>query len=176
MTPALYEKRVGVYLLRQGTASSRIPRDILKQRTLLKVRRNIVADRSARLLSRLVPRLSKIISSPLLGPLQTAHAMAEIYNQDEKVEVCADLVKNGRFDRVMERLRTCENDASVLMVGHDAGMEGFLSFLMWKNQLEVPLKKGGICHIDLFLDDKRSHRSHLRWFVPSQDLRSRWAA
>jgi phosphohistidine phosphatase len=86
-----------------------------------------------------------ILSSPYLRALQTAQLTAKGLGAKKQLEITDNLKPDSSFRALIEELhkRKC---SSVVIVGHEPHLSGFISFLLTgKAELSIDLKKSGLC-------------------------------
>jgi phosphohistidine phosphatase len=128
-------------------------------------------EKAAAGLLRLQPEFDRILSSPLKRAWQTAEIVKRVYGHEDPIERSPDLSPGGSFLRLISALRESQPDDAVLLVGHQPHLGELISHLVWGSRdADVPLKKGGVCHLELLLCRTASPAS-LRWLLTPKQLR-----
>ncbi|MBC8096454.1 MAG: phosphohistidine phosphatase SixA [Akkermansiaceae bacterium] len=91
----------------------------------------------------------KILSSPLLRARQTAEIMAR--GMEKPADLTEALTPSGNMQALVEQIGGIRPvPASVLLVGHEPYLSGFISFLCLGNpELQIKLKKGALCRLEI---------------------------
>lgn len=142
-----------LHLLRHGIAEDAVPgqRDADRALTPEGIRKMRKAVRGMR---RVVPRLDRILSSPLKRARQTADLVAEAFALE--VEPCEALSLGGDPWEALKGL-----EGSVLLVGHEPG----LSALAGGGPGRIEFRKGALARVDL-------PSGRLVWLLTARQLRS----
>lgn len=126
--------------------------------------------RAARGLSRLVPRLDLLATSPLTRAAQTAEILAAAYDGVES-ETVTDLAPEAVPDSLVPWLRRQGAGATVAVVGHEPHLGFLLGWLLTgRHQSFVELKKGGAVLLD-FDDPPAAGNATLLWALAPGQLR-----
>jgi len=153
-----------VILLRHGIAEARgsIPDE---ERELTgKGRRRM--RRSARALTRLIPAVDAIASSPLQRCVQTAHLVAARTRVSE-VELLDELQPQAEPEGFLRYLRETES-STIVCVGHEPLLSRIACALLGiESNSGLELRKGG-CYVFTIC----SGVSHLEWMLAPRVLRS----
>lgn len=119
-------------------------------------------------LHRVVPRLDRVVTSPLLRARQTAQLVAEDYGVPLK-ELTA--LSPGGDHQALTRWLGRQRDEVVLLVGHEPDLGRLASgYLTGSRDSFVPLKKGAICQIH-FTDKPAVAQGELRLLFTAGQLR-----
>jgi len=103
----------------------------------------------ARGLSRLVPELDAILTSPFLRAVQTAKALARFYPRAE-LERAPELEPGGDFQELLARIDKMERHETLGLVGHEPFLTRFAGWLLTGEKLSfIDLGKGGAFLLDL---------------------------
>jgi phosphohistidine phosphatase len=126
-------------------------------------------ERSSRALTRLVPEIHTLATSPLLRAVQTAEIMAATYGTLQ-LEQLEQLAPGGERRAVLSWLQMQPDGATVAVVGHEPDLSSLVSWLLTRAEDPfVSLKKGGACLLAW-----KSHvvagDAHLDWLLTSRQL------
>ncbi len=107
-----------------------------------------------------------ILCSPYLRAKQTAEIVTLAFKlKNTKINFTNNLVPDAPLEKLLREIRAdFPKSESILLVGHEPQLTGFVSYLL-KSEHTIPidLKKGGLCHLSLFED------AVLNWILtPSQ--------
>jgi phosphohistidine phosphatase len=90
-----------------------------------------------------------ILSSPYLRALQTAQLAAKGLGAKKKLELTDALKPESSFRELIEALQK-RNPSSVVIVGHEPHLSGFISFLLsGKPGMSINFKKAGLCLLSI---------------------------
>ncbi len=83
--------------------------------------------------------VERLISSPALRALTTAHYLADAINYDhDRIQIDSDMYFSG-IDRMLSLVRNCDPEINTLMlVGHNPDMTAFLNFLCGYHTSNMP--------------------------------------
>lgn len=88
-----------------------------------------------------------VLTSPLVRARQTAEIAARILGLVDKVVETPHLAPEGDPGRLVDEIRR-HGKGSVLLVGHEPYLSGFISVLLsGRGDLAIDLKKGGFCRL-----------------------------
>lgn len=92
-----------------------------------------------------------ILSSPYARARQTAEIVARVFKARKKLEFTDHLACEGDPRKLVAEVRRKHGDCgSVLLVGHEPYLSGFVSTLLCGDPgLPIELKKGGLCHLSV---------------------------
>lgn len=124
-------------------------------------------------LTRLLPKIDLILTSPYLRARQTAEIVCKVYGFkiSDKVVETESLTPDGAFKDLFKDFGKYESDNRVMVVGHQPYLGDLISYLTSEGDVRnVPLKKGGIACIELERDDPR-HTGMLNWLLTPRQLR-----
>lgn len=94
--------------------------------------------------------LDRILTSPLLRSQQTAQVVAEVLNSGRQLEEIRELAPDRSLQELISRLATYRETERILLVGHQPLLGEAASFLLSKGKkVEIKLKKGGLCRIEV---------------------------
>lgn len=113
----------------------------------------------------------RVFTSPLLRARQTAEIVAEILELKEQPEELAELAPGCSVEGLLSRLSACRNQKRLLLIGHQPLLGETVSFLLSKEKrIEINLKKGGLCRIELD-DPSQGGVARLHWILTPRQLR-----
>jgi phosphohistidine phosphatase len=105
---------------------------------------------AARGLLRLGVRFDVIVSSPLVRALQTAEVVAAELGYRSPVEICPALAPGLRPEAVFQFLASYPDSERLLLVGHEPDLGNLALTLIGGGHADrFPMRKGGVCRIDL---------------------------
>lgn len=131
-------------------------------------RRMAAASRGLR---RLVPRLTRIATSPLVRARETADILAAAYDDDVPVEELAALAPGGAPDGVIAWLHPRAADACIALVGHEPDLSELTSTLLVEDAATFfSFKKGGAALLE-FDGPVGAGQGSLRWLLQPKHLR-----
>jgi phosphohistidine phosphatase len=127
--------------------------------------------RAARGLRRLGISFDTILTSPLVRARQTAEIVAETLGLEGQLEEISELAPESSVDRLISGLAGFHDKEHLLLVGHNPLLiRVFSFFISGKDNLEIELKKGGLCCIET--DGlPPSPPATLHWFLTPKQLR-----
>jgi phosphohistidine phosphatase len=144
---------MNLYLLRHGIA---VPADApgiqsdgdreLTGKGLKRMRK------AAKGLRRLDIPFDGLLTSPVVRARQTAEIVAQALRLENHLEELSVLAPESSVDQLLFGLTRFQNRAHLLLVGHEPLLSATASFLVTgkKGQaLDIGLKKGGICRIEI---------------------------
>jgi phosphohistidine phosphatase len=129
--------------------------------------------KAARGIERLGVSFDAILSSPLIRARQTADLLAEALGQESGVDEIPALAPDSSPEQLLAELSSVEGKEHVILVGHEPFLGKLAAFLVnGKNNSDsvIPLKKGGICRIEIeALPSTRPGQIH--WLLTPKQLR-----
>jgi phosphohistidine phosphatase len=144
---------MNLYLMRHGIAVTADQPGIesdserpLSQKGLKRMRR------AARGLRRLGISFDALLTSPLVRARQTAESVADTLGLEAQLEEISELAPQSSVDHLISRLTRFQDKDHVLLVGHNPLLSHAASFLIAGKKeisLEIELKKGGLCRIEI---------------------------
>ncbi len=155
-----------IYILRHGIAEDRSPGGKDSERALTDKGRK-KTRRLAALLKELEVDFDVILTSPLVRARQTAEELAAKMKLKDKI-TCSENLKPGfDYEALLAELQeTSMKSGSVLLVGHEPDLSGLISrLLIGKPGLDVEMKKGGLCKLEVRDLASRSGAT-LQWLIP----------
>jgi phosphohistidine phosphatase len=108
-------------------------------------------ERVSRVLCEMEIRFDLILSSPFARTRQTAEIVAANLNCKKRLKFLRHLEPDATIGPLIEEInRLTKPKDSVLLVGHEPFLSGFISRLITGNdQACITLKKGGLCFLDI---------------------------
>jgi phosphohistidine phosphatase len=129
--------------------------------------------RAARGLRRLGISFDAILTSPLVRARQTAEIVADTLGLEAQLEEISELVPESSVDRLMSGLIRFQDKKHLLLVSHNPLLGYAYAFLIGGKKdpnLEIDLKKGGLCRIEI--DSlPAGGPGTLRWLLTPKQLR-----
>ena len=129
--------------------------------------------RAARGLRRLGVSFDTLLTSPFVRARQTAEIVAESLGLEDRLEEISELTPESSVDHLISGLIRFQDREHVLLVGHNPLLGNASSFLIAGNKeirLEIELKKGGLCRIEI--DGlPPGIPGTLHWFLTPKQLR-----
>lgn len=117
----------------------------------------------------------RILTSPLLRAQQTAQVIAEVFHAEDRIAEIPELAPEGSVQKLLSSLAAYRGAKCLLLVGHQPLLGHTALFLLsGGNGVEMDLKKGGICCIEV--DDLPPKKAVLRWLLTPKQLRLLGAA
>ena len=108
--------------------------------------------KAAQGIERLEVSFDAILSSPLIRARQTADLVAEFLGQESAVEEIPALTPDSSPERLLSELIDYQGKEHVMLVGHEPFLGKLAGFLVTRkndSDVRVPLRKGGICRIEI---------------------------
>lgn len=125
--------------------------------------------RSALGLKSLVPKVSRILTSPFLRTLQTADVLSSIY-EGAPVEECSYLEPGGSSRDCAELIRSQLGQSAQLIIGHEPNLSMLLSELLEVGAHFTHFKKAGAACI-CFEPELTAPNPKLLWYMLPRSLR-----
>jgi phosphohistidine phosphatase len=144
---------MNVYLLRHGIAVTRddFAAQLHAERPLTSKGAKRIRQ-AARGLRRLGMTFSTVLTSPVIRARQTAEIIAETLGLESFLEEISGLAPESSLDHLLFGLTRFQDRDHLLLVGHEPLLSHAASFLLaGKNgrEVQVRLKKGGLCRIEI---------------------------
>ena len=142
---------MNIYLLRHGIAVS-------AEETAPDGERPLTAKGTKRMrtgargLRRLGLAFDAILTSPLPRARQTADIVAAALGLESRLTVVEALQPNCSVEELLASLSDYQHCKHLLLVGHEPLLSGTAAFLVTGKKtvaLEIALKKGGLCHVQI---------------------------
>jgi len=144
---------MNLYLLRHGIAAAAdepgIESDHERPLTPKGIKR---MRKAAKGLRRLAIPFDVVLTSPLIRASQTAEIVAEELGLQTELQKISGLAPESSVDNLLFGLTRFQNPEHLLLVGHQPLLGETAVFLLRgkeKSHLDIPLKKGGICRIEI---------------------------
>ena len=142
---------MNIYLLRHGIAASaeETAPDGERPLTAKGIKR---MRKTARGLRRLGLDFDAILTSPLARARQTADLVAAALGLESQLTVVEALQPNYAVEELLASLSDYQQRKHLLLVGHEPLLSGTAAFLLTGKKtvaLDIALKKGGFCHIEI---------------------------
>ncbi len=137
-----------LYLMRHGVAEDASPtgrdadRPLSREGTL---RTAMVAKGFARL----APEFDRVITSPYARARATAEIVARICNHAADPLHDERMVPHARFDDFSDLLREHDDVETLVVVGHEPSMSGFISALCAGGALDIDVRKASVTAVQL---------------------------
>jgi phosphohistidine phosphatase len=165
---------MNLYLMRHGIAVAadqpEIESDSGRPLTAKGIKR---MRQAARGLRRLGLSFDTVLTSPFVRARQTAEIVAESLGLEDRLEEISELTTESSVDRLMSGLVRFQDRKHLLLVGHNPLLGHAASFLIAGKKeirLELELKKGGLCRIEIDSLPPGTPGT-LHWFLTPKQLR-----
>ena len=165
---------MNLYLLRHGIAAAKgepdAEPDDERPLTAKGAKRMRRAAKGLRLLD---IRVDGILTSPLFRASQTAEIVAEALNLQSALERLPALAPGNSVQNLVSALSRFESREHLVLVGHQPLLSETAAFLLGnkdESSLNISLKKGGICRIEIDALPPRE-RGTLYWLLAPKQLR-----
>ncbi len=91
-----------------------------------------------------------VASSPLVRARETAEIVGEIGKSGEPIAIWDELSPGVKPAALFERIKSCGQKGSILLVGHEPDMGIIASHLLvGSGKISMPFKKAGLCRIEV---------------------------
>ena len=144
---------MNLYLLRHGIAVAKDDPAFESDSERPLTKKGIKKFRkAARAIERLAVSFDAILSSPLVRARQTADIVAEILGQESAVDQIPALAPGSSPDQLLSELSRLEGKDDLMLVGHEPFLGKLAGFLLTRkndSDVRIPLRKGGICRIEI---------------------------
>jgi phosphohistidine phosphatase len=162
-----------LYLIRHGIAQPLGLKNNFTDegRTLTSQGRDRMRD-AAKGLRRLGVRLDLLVTSPLARADETARIIAEVLELDEQtIESSENLAPGSSVDELFAELKQKRRTEALALVGHQPDLGSLAGkIIAGDSSLALPIKKGGICCINV-TETVPGFRGNLVWLVTPKQLR-----
>ena len=129
--------------------------------------------KAARGIERLAITFDMILSSPLVRARQTADIVAAVLNKDSCIEEIPELAPESLPEQLTSALNNVQDKEHVMLVGHEPFL-GKLAFFLLNGKSNsdnsIPLKKGGICRIEINAVPP-TEPGQMHWLLTPKQLR-----
>lgn len=161
-----------IYIIRHGIAHPLGSKNgfIDEDRTLTAQGRERTRE-IARGLRKLGVRLDLIMTSPLARAAETAEIVAEVLGLSELVLQTQNLAPGGLIEDLFAEIKEQRIHGAVALVGHEPGL-GYMGgrLVCGDSHASLPLKKGGVCCIEI-TETIPAFRGNLLWLSTPKQLR-----
>ena len=107
-----------------------------------------------------------ILSSPYVRARETAEILADVFKMRKKITFTENLIPLGNPELLIGEINETYAADSIAVVGHEPHLSTLVGILVAGNaNLDLTLKKGGVCYLtadDLHHND---HRATLEWLL-----------
>ena len=125
----------------------------------------------AKYLSNLDLDLDLIASSPLVRAVETAEVAADVLGVANKVLTCDGLLPEDNWETLRKALKAFLPFRKIMLVGHEPSFGQMIGQVLSPGgNLEIPLKKAGVCRTELEELSQRPH-GELVWLLNPKLLR-----
>ena len=128
---------------------------------------------AARGVRRLGVSFDTVLTSPFVRARQTAEIVAESLGLEDRLEEISELTPESSVDHLISGLIRFQDREHLLLVGHNPLLSYASSFLIAGKKeirLEIELKKGGLCRIEIDSLPPDTPGT-LHWFLTPKQLR-----
>jgi phosphohistidine phosphatase len=165
---------MNLYLLRHGVAAAKDDPAFESDSERPLTKKGVKKFRkAARGIERLGITPDVIFSSPLVRARQTADIVAAVLNKESDIEEIPELAPESLPEQLTSALKNVHDKEHVMLVGHEPFLGKLAAFLVnGKNNSDsvIPLKKGGICRIEIEgLPPTQPGQMH--WLLTAKQLR-----
>jgi phosphohistidine phosphatase len=127
--------------------------------------------RAVRGLTRVVPEIALVASSPLLRAVQTAEIVATTFGGCPLV-ITEALTPDAKPDELLNFLAAQEGRAPIACVGHEPGLSRWVAWAMCGHrQSSLRLKKGAACCLNM-TQPLAAGQGELQWLLQPRQLRA----
>ena len=165
---------MNIYLLRHGIAAARddpaAGADSERPLTKKGIKR---MRKAAQGIARLVIPFDAILTSPLIRARHTAEIVATELDISSRLNDMPQLSPENSPRQLLSALDKFKEHKHILLVGHEPLLGDFAGFLLSHENdsaLEIPLKKGGICCIEI-ASIAPPQSAQLHWMLTPKQLR-----
>ena len=154
-----------VYLLRHGIAENGKPGSADSSRALVpegkkKLKEVLSVAKSAG------TKPTLVLTSPFRRAMETAEiAVAILGLRTEDLVQTQALIPTGDVGGAWDEIRVYQEEASLLLVGHEPLFSRLFAYLLGEPDLLVEFKKGALARIDIDAFGPQP-KGVLRWFIP----------
>jgi phosphohistidine phosphatase len=165
---------VNLYLLRHGIAAAKddpaFESDSERPLTSKGIKK---FRKAARGIEALGLSLDAILSSPLLRARQTADVVAEILGEESAVDEIPALAPDSSPQQLLAELGDYQDKEHVMLVGHEPFLGKLAGFLLTSkndSDVRIPLRKGGLCRIEVDAIPP-TQLGQMHWLLTPKQLR-----
>lgn len=159
-----------LYVLRHGKAEPFLPPEGTDtDRALTRQGRDEIRQIAAWML-RWGCRFDLIATSPFRRSIETAEIVTETYGLRKNLLIWKELSPGMDFDLLMEQICSCGDMSSLLIIGHEPSLSGYIGRIISQGgQASLQLKKGGLARIRNFTPSPVF--GELSWLIPPRHMR-----
>lgn len=115
-------------------------------------------------------RFDMIATSPFKRAIETAEIIAETYGLQKNLLIWQELSPGVDFDQLMEQIASWSDVSSLLIIGHEPSLSGYIGRIISQGgQASLQLKKGGLARIRNFTPSPVF--GELSWLIPPGHMR-----
>jgi phosphohistidine phosphatase len=112
-----------------------------------------------------------ILSSPYIRACETAEILADVFKMKNKIAFSDNLIPLGNPELLVGEINEKHTVDSLAIVGHEPHLSALVGLLIGENSnIEMTLKKGGVCYLSADNLHDQAHRATLEWLLPPRIL------
>ena len=112
-----------------------------------------------------------ILSSPYVRACETAEVLADVFKMKNKIAFSDNLIPLGNPELLVGEINERHTVDSLAIVGHEPHLSALVGLLIGESlNIEITLKKGGVCYLSADNLHYREHRATLKWLLPPRIL------
>ncbi len=116
-------------------------------------------------------QLTHLLSSPFTRAFETAQIVNEVFELDEDIQICQELMYHHSPVAIFPVLTQLSDDAHVVCVGHEPHLGQLAATMIsGRNVPGLSLKKAGACLIE-FEEKPKIGDGELKWWLQPAQLR-----
>ncbi|HXD11226.1 MAG TPA: phosphohistidine phosphatase SixA [Anaerolineales bacterium] len=120
----------------------------------------------ARGLRKLGVEFDLILSSPYVRARETAEVLADVFKMKKKIAFSENLIPLASPELLIPEVNDKYSVESIALVGHEPHLSALIGILTSENaNLDVTLKKGGVCYLEADDLHHDNHRATLEWLL-----------
>jgi phosphohistidine phosphatase len=158
-----------LYILRHGIAVLRGTAGYIDDERPLAEEGKDKMVKAAKGISKIVPGIDLILTSPLPRALDTARIVARTFKIENRIEVNKDVAPGGSMKNLLATLSKHRTLSSVMIVGHEPDLGFLASGLLGFDGSIIEFKKGALCCIELATVSRG--RGKLLWHLQPKHMR-----
>ena len=157
---------MNIYLIRHGIAiEAGTPEYEDSQRPLTDKGRKKMRQ-IAKGLRKLGVEFDLILSSPYVRARETAEILAAVLKMKKKIAFSENLIPIAGPELLVPEINDKYSVESIALVGHEPHLSALIGVLTSENvNLDVTLKKGGVCYLEADDLHHDNHRATLEWLL-----------